>query len=64
MPQNQLVGMILIGVGVLDPILGFFVVAPRVPDPAKKKVVVGALLTSGALMVALGGAFLAGAFGL
>lgn len=60
---RQMVGIILIAVGFLDPVLGFFVLAPRVPDENKKKVVVMALVGSGLTMMAVGALILAGLLG-
>jgi hypothetical protein len=53
-------GIMLIAVGVLDPLVGLLVVAPRVPDLARRRIVVAAFLASALVLIGLGAAFLAG----
>jgi len=57
---SQMIGIILIGVGILDPVIGLFLVGPKIPDPRKRSAVILALVGSGTLMIGLGMAFLAG----
>jgi hypothetical protein len=56
-------GLVLIAAGVLDPLVGLLVVAPRVVDPGRRRIVVTAFLASAALLICLGAAFLAGVVG-
>lgn len=57
---TRIVGWVLVLVGVLDPLLGILLVAPRTPDPGKRRVLIAALGTSGIACLLLGAAFLAG----
>lgn len=59
---SQIVGIVLIGAGIMDPVIGFLVIGPRIPDPGKRQMVTMALVTSGLMMIGLGIAFLTGAF--
>ncbi len=58
-----IVGITFIVLGILDPILGIFVVAPRMPDQNKRRVLTLALIASGAILITLGTLLLAGALG-
>jgi hypothetical protein len=58
--QSLIAGLMLIAVGVLDPLVGLLVVAPRVPDAARRRIVVVAFLSSAVVLIGLGVAFLAG----
>lgn len=60
METNQLVGLILIVVGALDPLIGMFLIAPRIPDENRRRMVTISLVASGAVMTGLGVAFLLG----
>jgi hypothetical protein len=60
MTPMQVAGLALIAVGVLDPILGFFVIGPRIADPDKRRVLVATLAGSGALMLVIGALLVAG----
>jgi hypothetical protein len=60
---RQLVGGILIAVGILDPLLGIFVVGPRIRDESKRRLAIVALVGSAAVLVTLGLLFLVGALG-
>ncbi len=55
---SMIVGLVLIGLGLLDPVLGALVVAPRVPERSRRMAVVIAFVLSGVVMVTLGVAFL------
>lgn len=57
------IGAILVGFGILDPLVGLLVVAPRIPDEAKRRVVTLALVASGAVTLVLGVLFLIGVLG-
>jgi hypothetical protein len=58
--QASLVGIVLIAVGILDPLLGVLLVGPRIPDPTRRKIVVGSLVGSGAILVVIGALVLGG----
>lgn len=62
MESRQVVGMVLILVGVLDAAASTWVPL-RIPDERQRTVVRYALLGSGAVAVILGGMFLAGVVG-
>jgi len=62
MEPMQMAGLALIAVGVLDPILGLFVVGPRIADPARRRVLVATLVGSGALLLVIGALMVAGIF--
>lgn len=49
-----IVGITFIVLGILDPLLGIFVVAPRMPDQNKRRVLTLALIASGAILITLG----------
>ena len=54
MPVPQRVGLILIGVGIVDTAVGHLVVAPRIPDQMKRSIVKMAFSLSGIGIVAVG----------
>jgi hypothetical protein len=56
------IGWILIGAGVLDLLVGFLVLRPRVPE-ANRTVVLLGLATGAAFLFVVGGLFLAGVLG-
>lgn len=58
-----IVGITFIVLGILDPILGIFVVAPRMPDQNKRRVLTLALIASGAILITLGTLLLTGVLG-
>jgi hypothetical protein len=58
----KLAGLALIAVGVLDPLLGLFVIGPRILDPAKRRVLVATLVGSGVLLLVVGALMVAGVF--
>jgi UPF0716 family protein affecting phage T7 exclusion len=61
--QTSLIaGIMLIAVGVLDPLVGLLVVAPRFPDVARRRMVAAAFLASAVVLIGLGAAFLGGVF--
>lgn len=62
MEPMKLAGLALIVVGVVDPLLGLFVIGPRIPDPAKRRVLVATLVGSGALLLVVGALMVAGVF--
>ena len=57
---SLIAGIMLITVGVLDPLVGLLVVAPRIPDAPRRRIVVAAFLASAVFLIGLGSAFLAG----
>ena len=63
MATHQLVGVMLIAVAMLDVVLTFVVVGPRIADPSRRRTVQLAILAGAGAMLGLGAAFLAGALG-
>ena len=59
----KLVGMVLVALGLMDPLLGVLLIGPRIEDRSKRSIVVGSLVLSGLLMMGLGVMFLMGVFG-
>lgn len=59
---HQVIGVVLVVLGVLDPLLGVLLVAPRLPRPETRRTVILALVASGLIMMGLGTAFLGGLF--
>ncbi|MCE9634782.1 MAG: hypothetical protein K8T90_03665 [Planctomycetes bacterium] len=62
MQSHQIVGMVLIVAGVLDAAAAMWVPS-RIPDEGQRAIVRLALLSSGVVVVALGGLFFAGVIG-
>ena len=60
MSQAQIVGTVLILVGIADPLVALLVLGPRIADPRRRRIVVASLFASGALALGLAAAFLAG----
>jgi hypothetical protein len=54
MPQQQLIGLILFGVGIVDSLVGHLLVAPRIPDESKRNLVKIAFSISGVGICGLG----------
>ena len=50
----NMVGLVLIGVGVFDTVLGLFVIGPRIPDPKTRKVVQRAIVAGALMCFAIG----------
>jgi hypothetical protein len=63
MATNQLVGVVLIAAAMLDVVVTFIVVGPRIPDPSRRRTVQLAVLAGAGVMLGFGAAFLAGALG-
>lgn len=63
MPKHELVGLVLIAVGVAEPMIGFMV-ASRIPNPASGAIVKFASVASAVLLVGFGVAFYSGMMGL
>lgn len=59
MPTHELVGLILIGIGISEPLVGVWL-ASRIPNPASGTVIKVALVASGLLLVGLGVALYTG----
>jgi hypothetical protein len=57
-------GGILIFTGILDVILGVFVVGPRIADEAQKRRLVAIMCGAALFMIALGGVFMTGVISL
>ena len=64
MSTAQIVGLVFLFAGVVDLVLGFFVVGPRIPDESRRRIVQIALTLGAVTLLALGTAFLSGAIGL
>ncbi|NJK88762.1 MAG: hypothetical protein HC923_04770 [Myxococcales bacterium] len=62
MEAHQLTGLVLIGIGLADPFIGFYV-SKQVPDPKMAIVVKAATAASGLFLVLLGVAFYFGTAG-
>lgn len=60
MGKAEIVGLVLITLGVLDPLLAILVIGPRVPDPERRKWLTVVLSLSGVVLMALGVLILAG----
>jgi hypothetical protein len=58
-----MIGAILIGVGVLDFIIGHFVVVPRVPKEEMRPKIRAAIAAASLLTIGLGASFLVGWLG-
>ena len=58
----HMVGWLLIIVGMMEPVLGYFLVGPRIPDPRQRNMITMSMASSGVLMIGLGIAFLLGLF--
>lgn len=54
MPQNQIVGLALMAVAVIDTTIGNLVILPRIPDPKKRAVLRVVFGASGVLIATLG----------
>lgn len=63
MSGNVLVGALLVVVGVTDVVAGLAIIGPRIADAARRRVVVGSLVVTGAAFVVLGGLWLGGVIG-
>ena len=50
----------MVPLGIIDPLIGVFVIGPRMPDARTRRIVLGGLVGSGALLVVLGLLLLAG----
>lgn len=61
MTSGQIVGIALLCTGLVDLLLGFVVVGPRVPNESRRRVVQIALTLGAVVLLALGTAFLSGA---
>ncbi len=60
----SVVGWALIAVGLLEPVIGYLLVAPRLPEGSQQRtIIVVGMATSGVLMILLGIAFLLGVLG-
>ena len=60
MPQHQLIGLVLIGVAIVDTAVGHLLVAPRVADQAKRNMIKVAFSSSGVGIAGLGYALYSG----
>lgn len=54
MPQHQIIGLIVFGVGIVDACIGHLLIAPRVPDENKRKILKIAFSISGVGIASLG----------
>ena len=62
MSMQQILGVVLILVALLDAVLGIVVIGPRIADPRAGRSVMTGLLIGAAVMATIGVALLAGAF--
>jgi hypothetical protein len=60
MPQNQLIGLALMALAVVDTAVGHLLVAPRIADEQKRTILKVAFSTSGVGIAALGWAIYKG----
>jgi len=60
MPQNQLIGLLVMGVGAIDAGIGHLMIAPRVPDESKRKIIKIAFTISGLAIGSIGLAIFTG----
>ena len=60
MTMQQILGVVLILVALLDAVLGIFVIGPRIADPRAGRSVMTGLLIGAAVMATIGVALLAG----
>jgi hypothetical protein len=63
MTTSQIVGLALVASALVDAVLTFKVIGPRIPDEGRRRIVTLSMLASCAGIVALGAALLAGALG-
>jgi hypothetical protein len=54
MPQNQIVGLALMAVAVIDTTVGNLLILPRIPDPNKRRVLRVAFGASGVVIAGIG----------
>jgi hypothetical protein len=59
----QIAGLVLISTAIVDAVLAFRVVGPRIPDENRRRIVQVTLLASCAGMLALGAVLWSGALG-
>jgi cytochrome b561 len=60
---HTLLGIALLSTSLVELVLAFFVVGPRIPDEGKRRAVTMAVAGAGVLMALLGGLLLAGVLG-
>ncbi len=61
METNAIIGLVLIGAGFADAAVALFVLAPRIPDENRRRLVVGAVASGGVMMALAGIAIALGA---
>ena len=54
MPQHQIIGLVLMAVAVVDTSLGHLLIAPRIPDAAKRAILKVAFSVSGVVIAGVG----------
>jgi hypothetical protein len=54
MPQNQIVGLVLMAVAVIDTTIGNLLILPRIPDPKKRGILRVVFGASGVVIAAIG----------
>jgi hypothetical protein len=60
MQQHQVIGLIVMALGVVDAVIGHALVAPRIPDESKRKTIKSAISVTSAGIVLLGLLFFTG----
>ena len=63
MNTSQIVGIAFIFSGLVDLVIGFVVIGPRVPDAGRRRILQIVFTVGAALLLAFGIAFLTGALG-
>jgi hypothetical protein len=53
-PQHQIIGLVVFGVGIVDACIGHLLIAPRVPDEKKRNILKVAFSISGVAIASLG----------
>jgi hypothetical protein len=54
MPQNQIIGVVLMAVAVIDTTVGNLLILPRIPDPKKRGILRVAFAVSGIVIAGVG----------
>ena len=60
MKTQQIVGLAFLLAGIAEPLIGLYLIGPRVPDPRTRKIITVVLALSGVVLIVLGTAFFMG----